>query len=74
MSTGSPPPSSEARRASLPCPAVLESARLEDRASFITADGSSIRELAGIPTGNAAKAYRDLAKEVLNGAKARQHA
>ncbi len=26
------------------------------------------------PTGNAAKAYRDLAKEVLNGAKARQHA
>src|SRR5437870_417856 len=26
------------------------------------------------PTGNAANAYRDLAKEVLNGAKARQHA
>ena len=26
------------------------------------------------PTGNAAKAYRDLAKEVLNGAKARKHA
>jgi chromosome partitioning protein len=26
------------------------------------------------PTGNAAEAYRDLAKEVLNGAKARQHA
>jgi chromosome partitioning protein len=26
------------------------------------------------PTGSAAKAYRDLAKEVLNGAKARQHA
>ena len=26
------------------------------------------------PSGNAAKAYRDLAKEVLNGAKARQHA
>jgi len=26
------------------------------------------------PTGNAAKAYRDLAKEVLDGAKARQHA
>ena len=26
------------------------------------------------PTGNAAKAYRDLAKEVLDGAKARKHA
>ena len=26
------------------------------------------------PTGNAAQAYRDLAKEVLNGAKARKHA
>jgi chromosome partitioning protein len=26
------------------------------------------------PTGNAAAAYRDLAKEVLNGSKARQHA
>jgi mannose-6-phosphate isomerase-like protein (cupin superfamily) len=33
---------------------VLQPARLEDRESFITADGSSIRELAGIPTGNAA--------------------
>ena len=32
----------------------MQTARLEDRASFITADGSSIRELAGIPTGNAA--------------------
>ena len=28
--------------------------RLEDREPFITADGSSIRELAGVPTGNAA--------------------
>ena len=28
--------------------------RLEDRQPFVTADGSSIRELAGIPTGNAA--------------------
>ncbi len=27
--------------------------RLEDREAFITADGSSIRELAGIPSGNA---------------------
>jgi len=31
----------------------VKTARLEDRPSFITADGSSIRELAGIPTGNA---------------------
>ena len=28
--------------------------RLEDREAFITADGSQIRELAGIPSGNAA--------------------
>jgi mannose-6-phosphate isomerase-like protein (cupin superfamily) len=32
---------------------AVEIARLEDRTSFITADGSSIRELAGIPSGNA---------------------
>ena len=32
----------------------MQTARLEDRESFITADGSSIRELAGAPTGNAA--------------------
>ena len=31
----------------------MERVRLEDRESFITADGSSIRELAGIPSGNA---------------------
>ena len=31
----------------------MEITRLEHRASFITADGSSIRELAGIPSGNA---------------------
>ncbi|HEV7177371.1 MAG TPA: cupin domain-containing protein [Solirubrobacteraceae bacterium] len=30
----------------------MEIVRREDRASFITADGSSIRELAGIPSGN----------------------
>jgi mannose-6-phosphate isomerase-like protein (cupin superfamily) len=30
----------------------LDRVRLEDREAFITADGSSIRELAGIPTGN----------------------
>jgi mannose-6-phosphate isomerase-like protein (cupin superfamily) len=28
--------------------------RLEQRTPFITADGSSIREIAGVPTGNAA--------------------
>ena len=33
--------------------AAVQTARLEDRPSFITADGSSIRELAGVPTGNA---------------------
>ena len=32
----------------------METARIEDRESFVTADGSSIRELAGVPTGNAA--------------------
>jgi mannose-6-phosphate isomerase-like protein (cupin superfamily) len=32
----------------------LQTARLEDRTPFITADGSAIRELAGVPTGNAA--------------------
>jgi mannose-6-phosphate isomerase-like protein (cupin superfamily) len=31
----------------------MESVRLEDREAFITADGSSIRELAGVPSGNA---------------------
>jgi mannose-6-phosphate isomerase-like protein (cupin superfamily) len=31
----------------------MEIVRLEQRAAFITADGSSIRELAGIPCGNA---------------------
>jgi mannose-6-phosphate isomerase-like protein (cupin superfamily) len=32
----------------------VEIVRREQREAFITADGSSIRELAGIPTGNAA--------------------
>ena len=31
----------------------VQKVRLEDREAFITADGSSIRELAGIPSGNA---------------------
>jgi mannose-6-phosphate isomerase-like protein (cupin superfamily) len=32
----------------------MQVVRREDREAFITADGSSIRELAGIPSGNAA--------------------
>ena len=32
----------------------MQTVRLEHRDAFITADGSSIRELAGVPTGNAA--------------------
>jgi mannose-6-phosphate isomerase-like protein (cupin superfamily) len=32
----------------------VQTVRLEHRKSFITADGSSIRELAGVPSGNAA--------------------
>ena len=31
----------------------METTRLEDRTPFITADGSEIRELAGVPSGNA---------------------
>jgi len=33
----------------------VQIARLSDSAPFVTADGSTIRELAGIPTGNAAQ-------------------
>ena len=32
----------------------MQTVRLDQREAFITADGSSIRELAGVPTGNAA--------------------
>jgi mannose-6-phosphate isomerase-like protein (cupin superfamily) len=32
----------------------VQTVRLEQRQSFVTADGSSIRELAGVPSGNAA--------------------
>jgi mannose-6-phosphate isomerase-like protein (cupin superfamily) len=35
------------------CLAAMEKIRLEQRDAFVTADGSSIRELAGIPSGNA---------------------
>ena len=31
----------------------MDKIRLEERAAFITLDGSEIRELAGVPTGNA---------------------
>ena len=41
------------RCATPPLPScAVERVRLEDRPSFITADGSSIRELAGVPSGN----------------------
>jgi mannose-6-phosphate isomerase-like protein (cupin superfamily) len=43
----------KARGASIPWPRV-EAVRREDRPPFITLDGSEIRELAGIPSGNAA--------------------
>lgn len=33
----------------------MERVRLEDRRPFITSDGSRIRELAGLPSGNAAQ-------------------
>jgi mannose-6-phosphate isomerase-like protein (cupin superfamily) len=33
----------------------VEKVRLEQRAPFITADGSSIRELVGLPSGNASQ-------------------
>jgi len=32
---------------------MFEVIRLEDREAFVTADGSTIRELAGVPSGNA---------------------
>ena len=33
----------------------MEKVRLEQRQSFVTADGSSIRELVGLPSGNASQ-------------------
>jgi mannose-6-phosphate isomerase-like protein (cupin superfamily) len=41
----------------------MEIVRREHRESFITADGSSIRELAGIPSGNSA--HQSLAEAVV---------
>ena len=36
-----------------PVDRLVQTVRLEDREPFVTADGSSIREIAGIPSGNA---------------------
>ena len=36
-----------------PVDRLVQTVRLEDREPFITADGSSIREIAGVPSGNA---------------------
>ena len=50
----SDPCSAGSPHAAPPIPSfAVQRVRLEDRESFITADGSSIRELAGIPSGNA---------------------
>ncbi len=58
---GSGPKSSPQGRAAPPATAgprstisAVRTVRLEQRESFVPADGSSIRELAGIPSGNAA--------------------
>jgi mannose-6-phosphate isomerase-like protein (cupin superfamily) len=40
------------RRVVYPVPRLVQTVRLEDREPFITADGSSIREIAGVPSGN----------------------
>ena len=36
-----------------PVARLVQTVRLEDREPFVTADGSSIREIAGVPSGNA---------------------
>src|SRR6185437_16249478 len=51
IATGAGVRRGHARRALV---ARMEIVRREQRESFITADGSSIRELAGIPSGNSA--------------------
>jgi mannose-6-phosphate isomerase-like protein (cupin superfamily) len=50
MSPGYPPPAVPP----VPEPRLSALCRFEDRTPFVTADGSTIRELAGIPSGNAA--------------------
>jgi mannose-6-phosphate isomerase-like protein (cupin superfamily) len=47
-------PSRERRAAVVyPVARLVQTVRLEDREPFVTADGSSIRELVGVPSGNA---------------------
>ncbi len=41
------------RRVLYPVPRLVQTVRLEDREPFVTADGSTIREIAGVPSGNA---------------------
>jgi mannose-6-phosphate isomerase-like protein (cupin superfamily) len=41
------------RRVVYPVDRLVLSVRLEDREPFVTADGSTIREIAGVPSGNA---------------------
>jgi mannose-6-phosphate isomerase-like protein (cupin superfamily) len=41
------------RRVVYPVERLVLSVRLEDREPFVTADGSTIREIAGVPSGNA---------------------
>ena len=38
-----------------PVERLVQTVRLEEREPFVTADGSTIRELAGVPSGNAAR-------------------
>jgi mannose-6-phosphate isomerase-like protein (cupin superfamily) len=41
------------RRVLYPVRRLVQTVRLEDREPFVTADGSTIREIAGVPSGNA---------------------
>ena len=41
------------RRVHYPVPRLVQTVRLEDQTPFTTADGSTIREIAGVPSGNA---------------------
>jgi mannose-6-phosphate isomerase-like protein (cupin superfamily) len=40
------------RRVFYPVERLVQTVRLEDREPFVTADGSTIREIAGVPSGN----------------------
>jgi mannose-6-phosphate isomerase-like protein (cupin superfamily) len=41
------------RRVHYPVPRLVQTVRLEEQTPFVTADGSTIREIAGVPSGNA---------------------